>query len=134
MPGMILDATFLLDQVRDPGRGPQSGCIAQRLWTPLQRSRNALQLWGPESGLAARPPQTAVSLALQLPGPAAHRLPVHAHLAGHFRWAQALGQQPRRPPAPSFQGDKVSSYSGWISHAKRLAQMPEHVTILCETQ
>jgi len=134
MPRMILDATFLLNEVRNPGRGPQSGCIAQRLGTPLQRSPKAPQLWGPESGLAARPLQTAVSLALPLPGPAAHRLPVHAHLAGHFRWAQALGQQPRRPPAPPFQSDKVSSHSGWISHAERLAQMLTDVTILCDTQ
>jgi hypothetical protein len=45
---------------------------------------------------------------------------VHAHLAGYFRLVQTLGEQPRRPPSPLLQGHKVSSYSGWISHAVRL--------------
>jgi hypothetical protein len=133
MPGMILNTTFLLDEVRHPGRRPQSGFIAECLRTPLQRSRQALQLWGPESWLAAgpaRPLQAAASLALQLPSPAAHRLPMHAHLSGNLRLAQTLGQQSRRPPATSFQNYKVPSYSGWISHAERLAQMAKYVTIL----
>jgi hypothetical protein len=137
MPGMILNPTRLLDQVRDPSGRPQSGFIPQRLRTPLQRSPNALQFPRPESWLAtcpARPLQAAASLALQLPRPPADGLPVHPHLAGHLRLTDPLAQQLRRPQAMLFQGHKVSSYSSCISHAERLPQAAGNVTILCESQ
>jgi len=53
---------------------------------------------------------------------------------GDFRLVQTLGEQPRRPMAPLFQGYKVSSYSRWISHIQRLPPTAGNVTILCDSQ
>ena len=120
---MILNATLLLDQVSDASCRPKPGFIAQMLGTSLQRLPDTLPVTRSKPRLAAgtaRPLQTGTSFPLQLSRPAAHRLPVDAHLAGNFRLVQTLGEQSRRPSATLFQGHKVSSYSGWISHAVRL--------------
>jgi hypothetical protein len=54
---------------------------------------------------------------LKLAGPAADRLPVHAHAARNLGLAELLPQQSRRRQPPPFQGSEIAPHSCWISHA-----------------
>ena len=56
MARMILDTAFLLDQVRHPRRGPQTGFIPQSLRTLFEPLLDLLELLGLRRGLRpARP-------------------------------------------------------------------------------
>ncbi len=136
MPRMIGHPTLALDEVRHAPSGPQARVIPQGFRPPLQAALNPVQISLAHARLTTRPP------GLRQPGPPArghllrptiHRLPVHAHAAGDFGFAQAALQQPRRAQAPALQGIKVSSHAGGVSHASSIADRHGFVTILYES-
>lgn len=125
MPRMIGHPTLARDEVRHSPSGPQARVIPQGFRPPLQAALNPVQISLAQARLATGPPARG-----QLLRPAIHRLPVHAHAAGDFGFAQTALQQPRRAQAPAFQGIKVSSHASGVSHTSSLSDRQGFVTIL----
>jgi len=69
-------------------------------------------------------PRCPHSALLQLPLPAADRLPVHSHLASHFGGTNSLTQQLCAQQSPFFQLLKISPYSYRVSHDRKSSIKP----------
>ncbi len=95
MSGVIVDPTFLCDQICYPRRSPQSGVIAERFRSALQSALDALQICSAQSWLPSGATgllQTRAALFFQLLCPATDRLAVHTDLSRDFRLTDALFQ------------------------------------------
>ena len=124
--GGELHPAFALDQVRHAPGGPQTSFVSQRFRAALQSPHDAFQLSRAQARLATdapgaleRPPSTA----LELFGPAAHRLPVHAHAPSHLGLRHSLAQQTCAQQTPPFQILElfgISPYSSWVSHTPNI--------------
>ncbi len=137
MPRMITHPTFLLDQMDYPVRSPQAGFIPQRLRPASESALELVDLLRTQSRLApgsTRLLQPSASVDAQLRRPLAHRLPMGAHPARHFRLTQSLREQIRCTQAPPLQCFEVPAYPCWKSHAQSLTQNTSNVTILGGTQ
>jgi hypothetical protein len=121
---MILDATFPLDQVRHPCRGPQTGSITQSLRALREPLLDLAEFVGIQTRLAsgtARLLQSGAPVIAQLDRPLAYRLPMSADSPRHFRLTVSLLQQPRGLHPPPLQCHEISAYSGWVSHTHTVA-------------
>ena len=137
MPGMILDAARLLDEHRDPPRGPQRRVEAQRFGPALQPAGDLAQLPRCQLRLASGPPrllQARTPRDGELPSPPIHGLPMHTDLSCDLRLAQSRAQQLRGFQPSRFQRIEVPPYPRRIPHARRIARTPPDVTILYGTQ
>src|ERR1700680_2013965 len=137
MSRVITHPAFMLDQMGDPVRRPQTGFIPQRLRPAFEAVLELADLLRTQSRFAAGAAgllQPGTPFSLQLGRPLTHRLPMRTHPARHFRLAQPLREQLRRPHAPSLQCGEVSAYPCWKSHSSNLTQNASLVTILCGTQ
>src|SRR5712664_388189 len=130
---MILDAARLLDEHRDPPRGPEAGVEAQRFRPALEPAGDLAALRRRELRLAAGPPcflQARTPCDGELTCPPIHRLPMHADLSCDLRLAQSRAQQLRGFQPSRFQRIEVPPYPRRIPHARRIARNPPDVTIL----
>ena len=140
MHGGELHPAFALDQVRYAPGGPQAGFVSQRFRAALQSPHDAFQLGRAQAGLAPGATGAVERLpaaVVELFGPAAHRLPVHAHPPSHLGLRHSLAQQMCAQQTPPFQFLElfgISPYSSWISHAPNIPQETGYVTILCNIQ
>ena len=118
--GMVLNPTFLLDQMGHPVGRPQVGFVPQPFRPPLQPALNPLDVFRAQTRAAtstARLAQSPLALFSQLGCPLADRLPMHPYLASHFRLTHPLAQQRGRLYAPLLQSFEISTFSRWESHA-----------------
>ena len=137
MSRVITHPAFLLDQMGDPVRRPQTGFIPQR-WRPAFESvldlADLLRTQSRFASGAASLLQPRTPIGLQLGRPLTHRLPVRAHPARYFRLAQAFREQTPRAHAAPLQCFEVPAYPCWKSHTSSLTQNTSNVTILSGTQ
>src|SRR6202040_1976760 len=137
MSRVITHPAFLLDQMGDPVRRPQTGFIPQHLRPAFEALLDLVDLLRTQSRFASGAAsllQPGPPFGLQLGGPLTHRLPMRAHPARHFRLTQPLREQTRGPHATSLQCGEVSAYPCWKSHSSNLTQNASIVTILCGPQ
>lgn len=119
MPRVVRDAPFLRNDSGDPGQGPYVGREPKRIRPAFEQLAKPSQLRPRQLGFppgSLRPFEAAPPRGLQLPMPAVDGLPMDAHLAGDFRFTQALAEQLGGLHAPLLQGHKIAFHSGWISH------------------
>ena len=135
--GGELHPAFALDQVRHTPGGPQAAFVSQRFRAALQSPHDAFQLGRAQARLAPGTLERRSPAMLQLFGPAAHRLPVHAHSPSHLGLRHSLAQQTCAQQTPPFQFLElfgIPPYSSWVSHAPNIPQESRNVTILCNIQ
>lgn len=136
MAGMIANPAFPFDEIRHPPGGPQAGVISQGFRATSQPAFDALHVLGTEAWLPSSPSspfQSDRTGHRQLLPPAVHGLTMHAHATGDLRFAEALGQQTRRPQSAAFQGEKIAPDSSGGSHSVIVAENTRFVTIFCGT-
>ncbi len=137
MPGMKLLSGLTLDQIRHAPSRPQPGTVAQHLGTFFQPAPQLLQLGRQQPRPATSPAGlTQRTGACFAPGlvPPTDRLPMNPQLPGYLALTQTPLEKPGRLESPPFQVIKVAFNAFWVTHAPKLAQKPERVTILCDTQ
>jgi hypothetical protein len=112
MSRVIIHPAFLLDQMGYPVRRPQTGFIPQRLRPAFESLLELADLLRTQARFApgaASLLQPGTPFGFQLGCPLTHRLPMRTHPARHFRLAQPLREQTRRPHATSLQCGEVSA-------------------------
>ena len=137
MAGVILHPARLLDQHRDPPRGPQTRVEAQGLGPALEPLLDAPQVARAEQRLAACAPGLLQAVAArheQLPGPPIHRLAMHCEPARHLGFREPLLEEHRRLEPPCFERIEIPPHPRWIPHAVRIAPRACLVTILYGSQ
>ena len=85
MSRVIVNPTFLFDQIRHPGRGPQSRFITECFRSTLQSALDAFQILGAQAWLPSGATgllQARSTFFFQLLCPTTHRLTMHTDLAG----------------------------------------------------
>ena len=84
MSGVIVNSTFLFDQIRYPRRSPQSGVITERFRSTLQSALDPLQIFGAQAWFPSGSTgllQTETAFFLQLLCPTTDRLAMHTDLS-----------------------------------------------------
>lgn len=136
MSGMKFVAGLLLDQIGYASSGPQARVVTQRLRSLFEADSDLFQLSWLQSRFA-----TGSSCFLERLGsllfprlvPPADGLPMHLQLPGNFALAQAPVKELGGLQSSVFELVKITFDPFWITHARRLAQIFENVTILCDT-
>lgn len=116
---MIVDSTFLLDQVGNPRQGPEARFVTDSFRASLQRLFDFDQVLVRQPSLAtaaAGCPQAFDSLRFERGCPPTNRLPVHTNFPRHVGLAPTLLEQLCRLQTPAFQGFEVAFHSPWVSH------------------
>ena len=93
MSGVIVNSTFLFDQIRYPRRGPQSGVITERFRSTLQSALDPLQIFGAQAWFPSGSTgllQTQTAFFFQLLCPTTDRLAMHTDLSRDFRLTEAF--------------------------------------------
>lgn len=137
MPGMKLLSGLTLDQIGHTPDGPDPGAVAQHLGAFFQSAPQLFQLGRQQPRLATGPAgltqRTGAGFAPSLV-PSTYRLPMNPQLSGDLALTQAPLEKSGSLEAPPFQIFKVAFNAFWITHAQKLAQKPNCVTILCDIQ
>ena len=92
-PGVITHSAFLLDQMGDPVRRPQTGFMPQRLRPAFEPDLDLADLLSTRARFApgaASFLQPGAPFGFQLGCPLTHRLPMRTHPPRHLRLAQSL--------------------------------------------
>jgi hypothetical protein len=138
MPRVILHAGQPLDDVSDPGEGPEAGAKPVRPRSLAQGGFDAIHLGRRQPGLAAgaagRPQGRA-------PAPTPRAVPPHDALAAdplqpgdRALRLSTRGKQTRGPVATNFQPMEIPSWRMMGTHAPIIRSEPGNVTLLCEIQ
>lgn len=138
MPGVILYAGQVLNEVRHPGQGPEVRGEAVRPRALPQGRFEPAQLLGRQTRFAPGPPRGAQRRAPALPPRA---VPPQDALATDAQPAsdRSVGQLPRgkqsgRREATFLESLEIASRPLCCTHTLSLARVSTCVTILCENQ
>ena len=134
---MKLLPSLSLDQISHAQRGPKCRAVTQSFGAFLQSLAQLLQLNCLQAGPATSPRRLHQCLgSLFLPGlmPTADRLAVNAQSPSHFPLMEASVKKPGGFKPSPFELCKVTFDAFWITHAQKLPQTIERVTILYERQ
>ena len=135
---MVRHARHLLDDLGDPGQGPQIGAKTVGPGTQEQHAVEFLLLYSGQARLAAKSIGTAKSFCSTVKPvimPALHALTADAQLAGNLSLAVlAAGKQSRRMRAPPPELHRIPWRVLFGVHGHNIAHRRLAVTILCEPQ
>jgi hypothetical protein len=134
---MVMDSTFMLDQLGHTRQGPQPSLITQCFGTPLQAEFDFLQISRRQTGsptTAAGGFQGLRPQCLQGRRSPANGLAMHTYLPSNICLVPTLLEQLCRLQTSALQGLKIALDSSWVSHEETLHENCHFVTILREPQ
>jgi hypothetical protein len=119
MGGVEAHSTFLLDELFDPHRGPQTRGVSQGLRPTLQSALDAPQVRWTQTGLAPRATrllQPGATRLGQLSGPPTYRLAMDADFPRYLRLAPPFLEQSHRLQASPPSSDAFPKHQNLASH------------------